>query len=113
MQIFHTVSRLTERRLSMKKNLIFLLILVLSAGMQVVAAASIDSIATLEDKSGYKIEKPGTITFTVGVLIKGKAEKPQVVIFLPKEKPFYEPMNFDRSFVKDIMKPLPLAPVVE
>ena len=65
------------------------------------------------DDKGYKIEKPGTITFTVGVVIKGKVEKPQVVIFLPKEKPDYEPFIFNQSFKEDLMKPLPLRPMAE
>jgi len=74
--------------------------------------AAAESIVQPDDK-GYKIEKPGTITFTVGVVIKGKVEKPQVVIFLPKEKPEYEPFTFNKSFKEDILKPLPLRPVAE
>jgi hypothetical protein len=72
--------------------------------------SSVVERATAPDQGGYKIEKPGTITFTVGVTIKGKVEKPQVVIFLPKEKSQYEPMNFERSFATDIMNPAPLNP---
>jgi hypothetical protein len=59
----------------------------------------------------YRIDKPGTITFTVGVKIKGKVEKPQVMIFLPKEKPYYNKATFAYSFMDDIMKPLPFTPV--
>jgi hypothetical protein len=59
---------------------------------------------------GYRIEKPGTITFTVGVKIKGKVEKPQVVIFLPKEKPVYREVTIKHSFYDEIMEPLPLEP---
>jgi hypothetical protein len=62
-------------------------------------------------ESGYRIDEPGTITFTVGVTIKGKVEKPQVVIFLPKEKPFYRDISFSHSFAGDLLKPLPFAPV--
>jgi hypothetical protein len=62
-------------------------------------------------ESGYRIDEPGTITFTVGVTIKGKVEKPQVVIFLPKEKPFYRDVAFSHSFTEDLLKPLPFAPV--
>lgn len=62
---------------------------------------------------GYRIEQPGTITFTVGVKIKGKVEKPQVVIFLPKERPQYREMSFIHSFRSDIMKPLPFVPIEE
>ena len=62
---------------------------------------------------GYRIDKPGTITFTTGVVIKGKVEKPQVMIFLPKEKSFYEPVSISKSFVKEIMEPMPLIPLVQ
>lgn len=62
---------------------------------------------------GYRIEQPGTITFTVGVKIKGKVEKPQVVIFLLKEKSQYREMSFSYSFQKDIYKPLPFIPIIE
>ena len=66
-----------------------------------------------DQSDGYRIDQPGTITFTVGVKIKGKVEKPQVVIFLPKEKPLYRKLQFDRSFKEDLMDPLPFTPVVE
>lgn len=62
-------------------------------------------------ESGYRIDEPGTITFTVGVKIKGKVEKPQVVIFLPKEKPYYRDISFAHSFSEDLVKPLPFSPV--
>ncbi len=63
-----------------------------------------------KEDQGYRIDKPGTITFTVGVKIKGKVEKPQVMIFLPKEKPYYQVVIVKHSFYNDIMQPLPLNP---
>ena len=63
-----------------------------------------------KEGQGYRIERPGTITFTVGVKIKGKVEKPQVMIFLPKEKPVYKEITLTRSFYSDIMEPLPFDP---
>ena len=65
---------------------------------------------TSKEEQGYRIDKPGTITFTVGVKIKGKVEKPQVMIFLPKEKPFYREVTMTHSFYDDLMEPLPLRP---
>jgi hypothetical protein len=62
---------------------------------------------------GYRIDQPGTITFTVGVKIKGKVEKPQVMIMLPKEKSVYREIEFSRSFRDDLMEPLPFIPVTE
>jgi hypothetical protein len=108
-----TEKRYQKAENTLKQTLLFIFLIMLVACLRTSAATSLDSIATLDDKGGYKIEKPGTITFIHALVVKGKAEKPQVVIFLPKEKSLYEPMTFNRSFVKDIMKPLPLVPVTE
>ncbi len=62
---------------------------------------------------GYRIEKPGTITFTVGARIKGKVEKPQVMIFLPKERIHYQEITLERSFKQDLLEPLPFVPLVK
>ena len=67
---------------------------------------------TANEDKGYRIDKPGTITFTVGITVKGKVEKPQVIIFLPKEKPVYRTAAVSMSFLQDIMKPMPFVPVV-
>lgn len=64
-------------------------------------------------EKGYTIEEPGTITFKVGLKIKGKVAKPQVVIFLPKEETVQRDMSFRRSFTKNIMEPLPFVPVMD
>ena len=69
--------------------------------------------AAPEQAAGFRIDQPGTITFTVGVKIVGKLEKPEVVIFLPKEKSYYRPVKFAHSFGQDILEPLPLDPAVE
>lgn len=61
----------------------------------------------------YQIEKPGTITFTVGAKIKGKVEKPQVMIFLTKERVHYKEITLDRSFQQDLLEPLPFVPMVK
>jgi hypothetical protein len=66
-----------------------------------------------KDKTDYLIEQPGTITFTVGVKILGKVEKPQVVIFLSKEKTTYRDISFTYSFEKNIEKPLPFVPITK
>jgi hypothetical protein len=82
--------------------LLFLFIAAGSVSAQTPAKNSKDS-----DDQGYRIDKPGTITFTVGVKIKGKVQKPQVVIFLPREKPVYKEISITHSFYEDIMEPLP------
>ena len=88
------------------------LLLVMSV-ISLYAADSTEVKKETEAKTGYRIEQPGTITFTVGVKIKGKVEKPQVVIFLPKEKSQFRTMDFSYSFKNDIAKPLPFEPVIE
>ena len=65
------------------------------------------------EESGYRIDAPGTITFTVGVKIMGKVEKPQVVIFLPKEKSHFREMSFSHSFENELLQPIPFTPIVE
>ena len=65
------------------------------------------NVGKAKDDQGYHIDKPGTITFTVGIKIKGKVEKPQVMIFLPREKPTYKEITITHSFAEDIMEPLP------
>ncbi len=84
----------------------------------VITALSVfaDDSTTVQEKAvdkGYRIEQPGTITFTVGVKIKGKVEKPQVVIFLPKEKSEYRELSFSYSFKNDLAEPLSFEPIVE
>jgi len=63
--------------------------------------------------SDYVVEQPGTITFKHGIVIVGKVEKPQVLIFLPKEKSYYRDIAFARSFAEDIAQPLPFDPIIE
>jgi hypothetical protein len=72
----------------------------------------IDSVAG-ETQDGYMIEQPGIITFTEGAKIKGKVDKPQVLIFLPKEKSFYKEVQLQRSFINDLLEPLPFIPIIE
>ncbi|MDD5674228.1 MAG: hypothetical protein PHC61_08700 [Chitinivibrionales bacterium] len=81
-----------------------------------VKTASADSAAPASgtaEGQGFRIDQPGTITFTVGVTIKGKVEKPQVMIFLPKEKSYYKKIAFAHSFKNDLLEPLPFVPVKE
>jgi hypothetical protein len=74
---------------------------------------SSDSTSLSEPQEGYRIDQPGTITFTVGVKISGKVEKPQVMIFLPKEKTQYRNEMVQRSFREELSQPLPFTPLME
>jgi hypothetical protein len=64
-------------------------------------------------RSEFSVEQPGSITFKTGVTIIGNVEKPQVLIFLPKEKSFYREIAFTRSFGKEAAEPMPFEPLSE
>ena len=99
----------------MKKETVVILLftgLVLLLGIKGFAAE--ENIPPASGENGeYRIEQPGTITFTVGVKISGKVEKPQVMIFLPKEKTLYRDEKLTRSFSKEIEQPLPFTAIIE
>jgi hypothetical protein len=91
--------------------LLFTAVVSIAATPPAASGAKKDTAEAAGSGASYRIDKPGTITFTVGVKIKGKVEKPQVMIFLPKEKPYYNKATFAYSFMDDIMKPLPFTPI--
>jgi hypothetical protein len=91
--------------------LIFILFLLNNSGFGT-EYQQFDSTST-QPHQDYAIEQPGTITFTVGVKIKGKVEKPQVIIFLPKEKTLYRKHILDHSFSEELWESLPFIPVLE
>lgn len=93
----------------MVKKIKRFIILFLIINAQIIGAPS----SSQSDSTGYVIDQPGTITFTSGVKIKGKVEKPQVVIFMTKENALSRPMDFDYSFENEIMKPIKLTPLLE
>jgi len=93
-----------------KAKNIGVLLLVVVCWIAPLTAQEAASDKSVKEGPAYRIDKPGTITFTVGVKIKGKVEKPQVMIFLPKEKPVYQDIVIKHSFYDDIMEPLPLNP---
>ncbi|MDO5576284.1 MAG: hypothetical protein Q4F84_04335 [Fibrobacter sp.] len=90
----------------MKKLLIILLISISST-------LGKESDSTQVQQQDYTIDQPGTITFTVVVKIKGKVDKPQVIIFLPKEKPLYQKHVLDHSFSDELSEQLPFVPIFE
>ena len=47
------------------------------------------------------------------MVIKGKVEKPQVMIFLPKEKSYFREQEFSHSFRDELSQPLPFSPLLE
>ncbi|MBN1309456.1 MAG: hypothetical protein JXA18_16170 [Chitinispirillaceae bacterium] len=107
--------RRTQRRPDFRRMLsmtvIALFIMLPMDGPAATAAGSADSTVVAEQ--GYRIDQPGTITFTVGVKISGKVEKPQVMIFLPKEKTLYRKEVLTRSFSDELSQPLPFTPLIK
>jgi hypothetical protein len=95
------------------KPLKFLLTLLFLICLSYSDQKSKDSVSVNDSSGsqGYRIDQPGTITFTVGVKIKGKVEKPQVMIFLPKEKTIYREIEFSKTYKEDLMTPLPFTPL--
>jgi hypothetical protein len=96
----------------MTRTAFILILVIVAAGARAQEPADSTGAAGAGE-NGYRIDQPGTITFTVGVKIKGKVEKPQVMIFLPKEKTWRRDMRFEHSFREDILAPLEFAPIVE
>jgi hypothetical protein len=90
--------------------------IMLQAGPAADAAPKVKPPGAQKDtvtQPGYRIDQPGTITFTVGMVIKGKVEKPQVMIFLPKEKSYFREQEFSHSFRDELSQPLPFSPLLE
>lgn len=85
---------------------------IIMLGATLFFAALRPTFATTDDPNAaqFRIEEPGTITFTTGVKIVGKVEKPEVVIFLPKEKSYLRELPLDHSFKSDLLKPLQSTP---
>jgi len=54
----------------------------------------------------FVIKKAGEITFTTGVVIEGRVEKPQVMLILSKEALRLEPETFEKSFINKITRPM-------
>ncbi|KMQ52231.1 hypothetical protein CHISP_0912 [Chitinispirillum alkaliphilum] len=67
--------------------------------------STIPALSSEEEEVSYRIEQPGVITFTVGLQIEGRVDKPQVMIFLPKERPVFRNIELKKSFEPQIMQP--------
>jgi len=74
-------------------------------------SAGAQSMPSDSTESGqYSVDAPGTITFTSGSKIEGKVEKPQVIIFLPKQDPVFESNSFEKDYTEDLQRPLTFNP---
>ncbi len=56
----------------------------------------------------YYRARPGEIIFEKGAVIVGKVEKPQVMIVIPKEAPKIDSLEFNHSFISELLTPLHL-----
>ncbi|MBL8026755.1 MAG: hypothetical protein JNL74_10115 [Fibrobacteres bacterium] len=52
------------------------------------------------------IKKPGEITFTSGIVIEGRVEKPQVLLIMSKEKTKLPELKLNASMIKFIEEPV-------
>lgn len=86
----------------MKTILLLVLVLIFLAQAQSADGGANDG----RNEDDYVVKKPGEITFTTGIVIEGRVEKPQVILILTKEKVKMEPLHFDHSFVKNITEPV-------
>lgn len=71
--------------------------------------ALIQGLANAAAQAGqdeFVIKKPGEITFTTGIVIEGRVEKPQVMLVLSKEKIRIADEAFKNSFLSRITRPL-------
>jgi hypothetical protein len=59
----------------------------------------------------FVIKKPGEITFTSGIIIEGRVEKPQVLLIMTKEKTKLPPLKLNASMIRFIEEPVNISSV--
>ncbi|MFH0921238.1 MAG: hypothetical protein V1913_12860 [Fibrobacterota bacterium] len=67
--------------------------------------------APAPQEESFVIKKPGEITFTSGIVIEGRVEKPQVMLVFIKERIKLEPVVFRQSPIGKITEPLRITPL--
>jgi hypothetical protein len=77
----------------------------LDAQFSVPAKVQKGPVQAMKDEE-FVIKRPGEITFTSGIIIEGRIEKPHVMLVLTKERIKLEPLVFQQSFLKNITSPL-------
>jgi hypothetical protein len=58
------------------------------------------------DPNDFVIKKPGEITFTSGIIIEGRVEKPQVLLIMTKEKTKLPALKLNSSMIRFIEEPV-------
>ncbi len=78
--------------------------------------------AKMQTKSGQKkaadtkqppVEKKDVKIFIDKITVEGRLEKPQVMLFLPGQTPEIDDIQIDRSFMKNIFRPVENRVTVE
>ena len=92
----------------MVKKTLFIIILLAAHILWAQAAAGkkASGKAKKSDDERFVIKRPGEITFTTGIVIEGRIEKPQVIIVLSKEEIKVKPVSFSNSFLAHVVRPL-------
>lgn len=92
-----------------RKILLFLIVFLFSS--QALSQTKNDNISPIKEKASkkdYIVQKPGEITFTSGVVIEGRVEKPQLMLVITKEELRINPISFKKKFTKNITNSLKL-----
>ncbi len=87
----------------MKKTLFHITLTAITLLFPLIARAE----ETKQNSEDFVIKKPGEITFTSGLVIEGRVEKPQVLLILTKEKIKMPQLNMNSSmlrFVEEAVK---------
>ncbi len=93
--------------MSPMKSIFMIIIFMISlAGAQMSVPVKNKAPAGEPKDDDFIIKKPGEITFTSGIVIEGRVEKPQVMLVLTKEKIKSDPSSYKQSFLKNITDPL-------
>jgi hypothetical protein len=78
------------------------MILLISTTMNV----SAQSKPSPQNDDDFVIKRPGEITFTSGIVIEGRVEKPQVLLIMTKEKTKLPELKLKASMLRFIEEPV-------
>jgi hypothetical protein len=70
------------------------------------AALLLGQTTPKSEDDDFVIKKPGEITFTSGIIIEGRVEKPQVLLIMTKEKTKLPPLKLNSSMIRFIEEPV-------
>ena len=87
-------------------NKVMLILLVFYVGLSAQESVPPDTTKTTVDSDNVKL-------FIDKINVEGRLEKPQVVLILPGQKPEIDDIQIERSFMKEIFRPVEKRITVE